>query len=77
MLDGVLVAEGCRRLGIGRRLVGLLADEMDRYGIRTAHGIAEDAGVDLLLAGGYQFKTSRPWALRLDRRPAVASRPSA
>ncbi|MEU7931380.1 GNAT family N-acetyltransferase [Micromonospora echinofusca] len=77
VLDGVLVAEGCRRLGIGRRLVGLLTDEMDRSGIRTAHAIAEDAGVELLLACGYQFKTSRPWALRLDRRSAAGDWPSA
>ncbi|WP_233599699.1 GNAT family N-acetyltransferase [Micromonospora sp. M71_S20] len=74
VLDGVLVAEDCRRLGIGRRLVAMLAAEMDRAGIRTAHAIAEDGGVDLLLACGYQFKTSRPWALRHDRRPAAANR---
>jgi GNAT superfamily N-acetyltransferase len=74
VLDGVLVAEDCRRLGIGRRLVAMLAAEMDRSGIRTAHAIAEGGGVDLLLACGYQFKTSRPWALRHDRRPAAANR---
>lgn len=76
VLDGVLVAEACRGLGIGRRLVTMLAAEMDRSGIRTAHAIAEDGGVDLLLACGYQFKTSRPWALRYDRRPTTANRPS-
>ncbi|MEH0970403.1 GNAT family N-acetyltransferase [Micromonospora sp. CPCC 205546] len=74
VLDGVLVAEDCRRLGIGRRLVAMLSAEMDRSGIRTAHAIAEGGGVDLLLACGYHFKTSRPWALRHDRRPAAANR---
>jgi transcriptional regulator with XRE-family HTH domain len=69
VLDGVLVAGEHRRLGIGRRLVGLLADEMDRAGIRTARAIAESGGVDLLLACGYRLEASRPWALRLDRRP--------
>ncbi|MER7330566.1 MULTISPECIES: GNAT family N-acetyltransferase [unclassified Micromonospora] len=72
VLDGVLVAADYRQLGIGRRLVGLLADEMDRAGIRTAHAIARFGGVDLLLACGYQLESDRPWALRLDRRPAVA-----
>ncbi|MEU9506962.1 GNAT family N-acetyltransferase [Micromonospora sp. NPDC048170] len=67
VIDGVLVAGDCRRLGIGRRLVGLLADEMDRAGIRTAHAIAEFGGVDLLLGCGYRLEASRPWALRLDR----------
>ncbi|MFG1776540.1 GNAT family N-acetyltransferase [Micromonospora sp. NPDC049048] len=76
VFDGVLVAEGCRRLGIGRRLLAMLADEMGRSGIRNAHAIAEAADVDLLLACGWEFKTSRPWALRLDRRPSAANRPS-
>lgn len=76
VLDGVLVAEACRRLGIGRRLVAMLAAEMDRSGIRSAHAIAEGGGVDLLIACGYQFETSRLWALRHDRRPATGNRPS-
>ncbi|MFG3703433.1 GNAT family N-acetyltransferase [Micromonospora sp. NPDC047670] len=72
VLDGVLVAGKYQRLGIGRRLVGLLADEMDRAGIRSARAVARCGGVDLLLACGYQLEASRPWSLRLDRRPAVA-----
>ncbi|WP_433389375.1 hypothetical protein [Micromonospora sp. KLBMP9576] len=42
---------------------------MDRAGISTAHAIAESGGVDLVLACGYRLEASRPWALRLDRRP--------
>lgn len=72
VLDGVLVAGNYQRLGIGRRLVGLLTDEMDRAGIRSAQAVARCGGVDLLLACGYQLEASRPWSLRLDRRPAVA-----
>ncbi|SCL57182.1 Acetyltransferase (GNAT) family protein [Micromonospora citrea] len=72
VLDGVLVAEDYRRLGIGRRLVGLLTDEMDRVGIRSAGAVARFDDVDLLLACGYQLEASRPWSLRLDRRPALA-----
>ncbi|MGW4501812.1 GNAT family N-acetyltransferase [Micromonospora sp. NPDC004336] len=72
VLDGVLVAEDYRRLGIGRRLVGLLTDEMDRVGIRSAGAVARFDDVDLLLACGYQLEASRPWSLRLERRPALA-----
>ncbi|MDT0528177.1 helix-turn-helix transcriptional regulator [Micromonospora sp. DSM 115977] len=72
VLDGVLVAPQLRFLGIGRRLLGLLGDELDRAGIATVRAIAEIAGVggaDFLVACGYQVEASRPTALRFDRRP--------
>ncbi|MFG1953142.1 GNAT family N-acetyltransferase [Micromonospora sp. NPDC048830] len=74
VLDGILVAGACRRLGIGRRLVAALEVEMARNGIRAAHAVAEDDGIHLLLACGYQLQANRPCVLRLERpderRPA-------
>ncbi|GAA2707095.1 GNAT family N-acetyltransferase [Micromonospora olivasterospora] len=74
VLDGVLVAGTCRRLGIGRRLVAALEVEMARTGIRAAHAVAEDDGIHLLLACGYRLQANRPWVVRLERpderRPA-------
>ncbi|MEU6075922.1 helix-turn-helix transcriptional regulator [Micromonospora sp. NPDC047074] len=67
VLDGVVVAPQLRFLGIGRRLLRLLGDEMDRVGIRTAHAVAGIGGVGFLLACGYRLEASRPAALRLDR----------
>ncbi|MFI5486826.1 GNAT family N-acetyltransferase [Micromonospora echinaurantiaca] len=66
VLDGVLIAPQLRYLGIGRRLVQLLGEEMGRAGIRTARAVAELGGVDFLLRCGYQLETSRPSALRFD-----------
>ncbi|MEV1328209.1 GNAT family N-acetyltransferase [Micromonospora costi] len=68
VVDGVLVAPEVRLLGIGRRLVALLADEMARAGIRTARATAEFGGVSFLMACGFALEASRPTALRLDRR---------
>ena len=68
VVDGVLVAPEVRLLGIGRRLVALLADEMERAGIRTARATAEFGGVSFLMACGFALEASRPTALRLDRR---------
>ncbi|MEU8296308.1 GNAT family N-acetyltransferase [Micromonospora sp. NPDC048909] len=69
VLDGVLVALAHRRLGVGRRLVEALVDDMRTWGIRSAYAIADGGGVDLLLACGFRFEASRPAALRLDRVP--------
>ncbi|MGS2615586.1 helix-turn-helix domain-containing protein [Micromonospora sp. LZ34] len=66
VLDGVVVAPQLRYLGIGRRLVVMLGEEMGRAGIRTARTVAEWCGVDFLLACGYQLEASRPSALRFD-----------
>ncbi|MFG3709560.1 GNAT family N-acetyltransferase [Micromonospora sp. NPDC047730] len=72
VLDGVVVAPQLRFLGIGRRLLQLLAETMDRIGIRTVLATAGAGGSDFLLACGYELEAYRPWSLRLDRRPAVA-----
>lgn len=66
VLDGVVIAPQLRYVGIGRRLVQLLGEEMARAGIRTARAVAELGGVDFLLRCGYQLETSRPSALRFD-----------
>ncbi|MER5332168.1 GNAT family N-acetyltransferase [Micromonospora sp. NPDC002717] len=71
VLDGVVVAPQLRFLGIGRRLLQLLAEETDRTGIRTVLATAGAGGSDFLLACGYELEACRPWSLRLDRRPAV------
>lgn len=71
VLDGVVVAPQLRFLDIGRRLLQLLAEEMDRTGIRTVLATAGAGGSDFLLACGYELEACRPWSLRLDRRPAV------
>ncbi|TDC43465.1 GNAT family N-acetyltransferase [Micromonospora sp. KC207] len=66
VLDGVLVAGACRRLGIGRRLVEAMTGEMDRAGVRVAHAVADFGGVDLLLSCGYRIEGRGHYALRLD-----------
>jgi GNAT superfamily N-acetyltransferase len=67
VLDGVLVAPDLRFAGIGRRLVTLLAEEMDRSGITMAHVIAEGGAVDFLCACGFRLEAFRPFALSLRR----------
>ncbi|WP_244298937.1 GNAT family N-acetyltransferase [Micromonospora cremea] len=66
VLEGVVVAPGLRVLGIGRELIGLLAEEMALTGIRTAHAIAEFGNVEFLLACGFELQASRPSALTLE-----------
>ncbi|MET7875970.1 helix-turn-helix domain-containing protein [Micromonospora profundi] len=68
VLEGVVVAPGLRTLGIGRQLIGLLAREMAVVGIRTTHAIAEAAGVQFLLACGFELQAGRPSALTLEVR---------
>ncbi|MFI7577497.1 GNAT family N-acetyltransferase [Micromonospora sp. NPDC049497] len=75
VLDGVLVADPYRLLGIGRRLVLRVTEEMSLAGIRTAHAIAEGPGVRLLRACGYREQASRPWSMRLDRPGGPGSGP--
>ncbi|MGN9811060.1 GNAT family N-acetyltransferase [Micromonospora sp. BQ11] len=75
VLDGVLVADPYRLLGIGRRLVLRLTEEMGLAGIRTAHAIAEGPAVHLLRACGYREQASRPWSMRLDRPRGPGSGP--
>jgi GNAT superfamily N-acetyltransferase len=69
VLDGVLVAPGLHRVGIGRRLVALLVEGMDRAGIGAVHAIAEGGAVEFLLACDFRLGCSRPWALSLRRPP--------
>ncbi|NJP31158.1 GNAT family N-acetyltransferase [Micromonospora sp. HSS6-12] len=69
VLDGVLVAAWYRRLGVGRRLVERLMEEMDRAGVRTSWALADVVESRLLFACGYRVER-RAWTLRLDRSPA-------
>ncbi|GAB3852336.1 hypothetical protein GCM10029963_41680 [Micromonospora andamanensis] len=66
VLDGVLVAPRLRLLGIGRRLVARLTEEIQQTGPRAICATAEFGGIHFLLACGYQIEWSRPQALRLD-----------
>ncbi|MEW2384429.1 GNAT family N-acetyltransferase [Micromonospora sp. NPDC047707] len=70
VLDGVLVAAWYRRLGVGRRLVERLMEEMDRAGVRTSWALADVAESRLLFACGYRAER-RAWTLRLDRPPVA------
>ncbi|PWR10468.1 GNAT family N-acetyltransferase [Micromonospora acroterricola] len=65
VLDGVLVAARYRRLGLGRRLVTALVTEMRQAGIDGAAALAENFGIELLLACGFEIEARRPAALRL------------
>ncbi|WFF02572.1 GNAT family N-acetyltransferase [Micromonospora sp. WMMD964] len=65
VLDGVLVDPRYRRLGLGRRLVTALLTDMRAAGVEDAAALAEDAGIDLLLACGFEIEARRPAALRL------------
>ncbi|MCO1595464.1 GNAT family N-acetyltransferase [Micromonospora sp. RHAY321] len=65
VLDGVLVAARYRRLGLGRRLVTALVTEMRQAGIDEAAALAENFGIELLLACGFEIEARRPAALRL------------
>ncbi|MBQ1072687.1 GNAT family N-acetyltransferase [Micromonospora sp. C31] len=69
VLDGVLVAPQLRFLGIGRRLLQILGEQLDGAGIRTVRAVADKGGIGFLIACGYQLESSRPAALRFDRRP--------
>lgn len=70
ILDGVVVTPELRLLGIGRRLIGLLTEEMDRAGIHTVRAVAEFEEIRFLAACGFTESASRPAALRLDRTGA-------
>ncbi|MGN9774613.1 helix-turn-helix domain-containing protein [Micromonospora sp. H33] len=67
VLDGIVVAPQLRMMGIGRRLVTLLGDEMSRAGLWTVHAVASGDGVGFLLACGYRKQWGgSPVALRFD-----------
>ncbi|WBB77856.1 GNAT family N-acetyltransferase [Micromonospora sp. WMMD882] len=67
VLDGVLVRPDLRHAGVGRRLVTLLADEMDRAGVTDAYAVAEFGAVDFLRACGFRVQASRVTTLTLQR----------
>jgi len=74
VLHGVVVAPGCRGLGIGRRLIDELAVAMDRAGIPVARAVGEFGDIGFLVASGFRIDTARPAALTLNRgRPARAT----
>lgn len=75
LLDGVLVAPGYRMLGIGRRLVTALIEELDHAGIQRAYALAEPGVIDFLVACGFRVEAGRPAALALTR-PHQADRSS-
>ncbi|MFY1618989.1 GNAT family N-acetyltransferase [Micromonospora sp. WMMD736] len=77
VLEGLVVAPDLRFLGIGRRLVELLATEVARAHIRSVHAVAEFGAVEFLLACGFELRASRPSALLLDVRgePTVSPAP--
>ncbi|WP_428962441.1 GNAT family N-acetyltransferase [Micromonospora fluostatini] len=77
VLDGCLVVAEHRRLGIGRRLVTALADEMVRRGVGGAYALAVGNGIDLLLACGFRIEAGRPAEMRLRTPPAPPRQPSA
>lgn len=67
-LDGVVVARGLRGLGIGRRLVGEFAAEVERSGVAVARAVV-GAGLPaaFLRRCGFQEDFWRPVALVLGR----------
>ena len=65
VLDGVVVAPDCRRLGIGRRLVGELTAQLDRAGVAAARAVAEFDAIGFLVACGFQPESARPVKLTL------------
>ncbi|MDG4778779.1 GNAT family N-acetyltransferase [Micromonospora sp. WMMD961] len=67
VLDGVLVDARYRRLGLGRRLVTALLTDMREAGVEDVAALAEGAGIDLLLACGFEIEARRPAALRSGR----------
>ncbi|MGW3888811.1 helix-turn-helix domain-containing protein [Micromonospora chokoriensis] len=67
VLDGVLVDPRHRRLGLGRRLVTALLTDMREAGVEDVAALAEGAGIDLLLACGFEIEARRPAALRSGR----------
>ena len=75
VLDGVVVAPRLRGMGIGRRLVGQLAEEMRQAGVTTAKAVAQGDGVGFLRACGYRaVADDRPMVLRYDGRGPLRRR---
>ncbi|WP_431935995.1 helix-turn-helix domain-containing protein [Micromonospora sp. RP3T] len=66
VLDGVLVAVGYRRLGIGRRLVEALVAALAAQGAVSLRALTEQPGISFLHACGFAVEASRPATLRFE-----------
>ncbi|MEU3452389.1 GNAT family N-acetyltransferase [Micromonospora sp. NPDC006766] len=66
VIDGVLVAAWYRGLGIGRRLVEALVNELRVAGLGVVQALTQEPGTSFLLACGFQLEASRPAALKLN-----------
>jgi transcriptional regulator with XRE-family HTH domain len=76
VLDACLVAVGYRRLGIGRRLVTALVEEMGRAGVTRAYALAPGgAPLRLLRECGFRVGPGRPAELRLRLAPTPTPTP--
>ncbi|GHJ10514.1 hypothetical protein TPA0907_48810 [Micromonospora humidisoli] len=77
VLDGVLVAAGHRRIGIGARLMVAMAQRMDETGIGLVHTVVENhIAIRFLSACGFRVASARPLAMTLERPAGPAPRPS-
>ncbi|WP_194821848.1 GNAT family N-acetyltransferase [Micromonospora sp. S-DT3-3-22] len=76
VLDGVLVAAGHRRIGIGDRLVAAMAQRMDDRGIGLVRTVVEEhIAIRFLSACGFRVASARPLAMTLKRPAGPAPRP--
>ncbi|MFJ8686425.1 GNAT family N-acetyltransferase [Micromonospora wenchangensis] len=76
VLDGVLVAAGHRRIGIGDRLVAAMAQRMDDTGIGLVRTVVEEhIATRFLAACGFRVAAGRPLAMALERPAGPAPRP--
>ncbi|MEU8259265.1 GNAT family N-acetyltransferase [Micromonospora sp. NPDC048999] len=74
VIDGLLVADCYRQLGIGRRLVEALVEEVRGTGIAVVRALTQEPGIHFLLACGFELEASRPAALRLDLAASASRR---
>ncbi|MEV4844313.1 GNAT family N-acetyltransferase [Micromonospora matsumotoense] len=76
VLDGVLVAVGHRRIGIGGRLVAAMVQRMEDMGIGLVHTVVEDHLSSCFLAScGFRVAAGRPLAMSLERPTGPTPRP--
>jgi GNAT superfamily N-acetyltransferase len=76
VLDGVLVAVGHRRIGIGDRLMAAMTRRMDETGIGLVRTVVEEhIAIRFLSACGFRVASARPLAMALARPAGPAPRP--